>query len=127
MSARSPAEPAALPALPHWEQPPPDLPDAISQVKTALRARIAASGRTVEQVMGVVERQLRADVAEIARLNILHASLLAMRRAVAKLPSPPDHALVDGNMPPKLTCGSRTGNGPERCRGRDSRPGSSGR
>ena len=66
MSARSPAEPAALPALPHWEQPPPDLPDAISQVKTALRARIAASGRTVEQVMGVVERQLRADVAEIA-------------------------------------------------------------
>src|ERR1700722_7679477 len=66
MSARSPAEPVALPALPHWEQPPPDLRDASSQVKTALRARIAASGRTVEQVMGVVERQLRADVAEIA-------------------------------------------------------------
>ena len=66
MSARSPAEPAARPALPHWEQPPPDLPDAISQIKTALRARIAASGRTVEQVVGVVERQLGAEVEEIA-------------------------------------------------------------
>jgi ribonuclease HII len=48
-----------------------------------------------------------ASVAEIARLNILHASLLAMRRAVAKLPSPPDHALVDGNMPPNLSCAVR--------------------
>jgi hypothetical protein len=67
MSARSRADRAsALPALPHWEQPPPDLPDAISQVKAALRARIAASGRTVEQVIGVVERQLRAEVEQIA-------------------------------------------------------------
>src|ERR1700758_4072540 len=62
-SARPLAEPAALP---HWEQPPPDLPDAISRIKTALRARIAASGRTVEQVMGVVEGQLGAEVDRIA-------------------------------------------------------------
>jgi hypothetical protein len=66
MSARSLADPAAWPALPHWEQPPPDLPDAISRIKTALRARIAASGRTVEQVVGVVERQVEAEVEEIA-------------------------------------------------------------
>jgi ribonuclease HII len=46
-----------------------------------------------------------ASVAEIARLNILHAALLAMARAIARLPAPPDLALVDGNMPPKLTCG----------------------
>ena len=45
-----------------------------------------------------------ASVAEIGRLNILHASLLAMRRAVARLPSPPDLALVDGNKAPFLTC-----------------------
>jgi len=45
-----------------------------------------------------------ASVEEIARLNILQASLLAMTRAVARLPSPPDLALVDGNQPPPLGC-----------------------
>jgi len=45
-----------------------------------------------------------ASVDEIARLNILHASLLAMRRAVLRLPSLPDLALVDGNQPPRLPC-----------------------
>jgi ribonuclease HII len=41
-----------------------------------------------------------ADVDEIDRINILQASLLAMRRAVAGLPVQPDHALVDGNRCP---------------------------
>ncbi|MBN8899307.1 MAG: ribonuclease HII, partial [Rhodospirillales bacterium] len=45
-----------------------------------------------------------ASVAEIARLNILHAAMLAMRRAVGRLPAPPDLALVDGNYPPRLDC-----------------------
>ncbi len=45
-----------------------------------------------------------ASVAEILRLNILHASMLAMRRAVARLRTAPDLALVDGNYPPNLTC-----------------------
>jgi ribonuclease HII len=45
-----------------------------------------------------------ASVAEIFRLNILHASMLAMRRAVARLRIEPDLALVDGNYPPKLGC-----------------------
>lgn len=45
-----------------------------------------------------------ASVAEIARLNILGASLLAMRRAVMHLPHPPAYALVDGNRPPLLDC-----------------------
>ena len=45
-----------------------------------------------------------ASVAEIERLNILHAALLAMCRAVARLPAPPDLALVDGNQPPALGC-----------------------
>ncbi len=48
-----------------------------------------------------------ASVAEIARLNILHASLLAMVRAVRRLPAPPDMALVDGNRPPALPCETR--------------------
>jgi ribonuclease HII len=45
-----------------------------------------------------------ASVAEIERLNILRATLLAMCRAVGRLPSPPDLVLVDGNQPPPLTC-----------------------
>ena len=45
-----------------------------------------------------------ASVAEIDRLNILRAALLAMCRAVARLPVAPDLALVDGNMPPALAC-----------------------
>jgi ribonuclease HII len=41
-----------------------------------------------------------ASVTEIAHLNILHASLLAMRRAVARLPVRPDYLLIDGNRDP---------------------------
>ncbi|MCB2116268.1 MAG: ribonuclease HII [Rhodobacteraceae bacterium] len=48
-----------------------------------------------------------ASVEEIDALNILHASHLAMRRAVAGLSEMPDHVLVDGNrIPPGLTCGA---------------------
>jgi ribonuclease HII len=45
-----------------------------------------------------------ASVAEIGRLNILHATMLAMARAVLRLRVPPDLALVDGNRPPRLCC-----------------------
>ena len=45
-----------------------------------------------------------ASVAEIARFNILGASLLAMRRAVGRLPHAPVLALIDGNRPPALLC-----------------------
>jgi len=42
----------------------------------------------------------RASVEEIDRLNILNASLLAMRRAVESLSPLPEHVLVDGNKLP---------------------------
>ena len=45
-----------------------------------------------------------ASVPEIWRLNILQASLLAMRRAVLRLPKCPDLALVDGNQAPSVPC-----------------------
>ncbi len=45
-----------------------------------------------------------ASVREISRINILQATLLAMRRAVARLSTLPDLALVDGNQPPRLHC-----------------------
>lgn len=42
-----------------------------------------------------------ASVAEIDALNILQASHLAMRRALAALRLPADHALIDGNRMPR--------------------------
>ena len=46
-----------------------------------------------------------ASVGEILELNILHAAMLAMRRAVLRLRHPPDLVLVDGNRaPPGLPC-----------------------
>ncbi len=48
-----------------------------------------------------------ASVAEIDRINILQASLLAMERAVAALPVAPDFALIDGRHCPRgLACES---------------------
>lgn len=49
-----------------------------------------------------------ATVEEIDRLNILHASMLAMRRAVEGLGVPPDEVLIDGNrVPPGLIVPAR--------------------
>ena len=49
-----------------------------------------------------------ASVMEIDQLNILQASLLAMKRAVMSLPFIPDMVLVDGNQRPQLECLVRT-------------------
>ena len=65
VAAEVPASPA-LPALPHWETVPADLAEATRTVKAALRARIEASGRTVEEVFAVVEAKVAARVVEIA-------------------------------------------------------------
>ena len=43
----------------------------------------------------------RANVEEIDELNILHATMLAMKRAVETLTTQPEHVLVDGNRIPK--------------------------
>lgn len=44
----------------------------------------------------------RAEPHEIDQLNILHATMLAMQRAVAGLAVQPDFVLVDGNRIPSL-------------------------
>ncbi|PKR54197.1 ribonuclease HII [Thalassospira marina] len=49
-----------------------------------------------------------ASVREIDRINILQATYVAMRRAVARLPELPDQALVDGNRDPGLPCAVQT-------------------
>lgn len=45
-----------------------------------------------------------ASPLEIDRINILQASLLAMRRAVEALQPQPGHCLIDGNQLPQLRC-----------------------
>ncbi|NGX15330.1 ribonuclease HII [Wenzhouxiangella sp. XN24] len=49
-----------------------------------------------------------ATVAEIDQLNIFHADMLAMQRAVEALGEVPDLALVDGRGTPALRCRVRT-------------------
>ncbi len=68
-------------------------------VREALYAEIRAGAR-----VGVAA----ASAAEIDRINILQATLVAMRRAVAALGVMPDMALVDGNVAPRLPCACRT-------------------
>lgn len=49
-----------------------------------------------------------ATVEEIDRINILQASLLAMRRAVQSLPFTPGRVLIDGKHSPRLNCDVQT-------------------
>lgn len=73
----------------------------LADSKTLTAARREALARTIEQ-RALSYVIARADVEEIDRLNILQASLLAMRRAVLALQPPPAKVLVDGNRCPAL-------------------------
>ena len=48
----------------------------------------------------------RAEVEEIDDINILQASMLAMKRAVEGLDQKAEHCLIDGNRCPELECTS---------------------
>lgn len=77
--------------------------DDSKRLKPALRAELAALLQKHAKVgLGV------ASVAEIDRLNILEATLLAMGRAVDALGIRPSLALVDGHSAPRLSCPVRT-------------------
>jgi plasmid stability protein len=54
-----------LPPLPHWETIPDDPKAAVRETKAALRTRIAASGRSVEDVFAIVEQRVATEVAAI--------------------------------------------------------------
>ena len=73
------------------------LPEAARRAAAAALRSAAAEG-VLTLALGA------ASAAEIGRLNILQASLLAMRRAVLRLPVAPSLALVDGNRAPELPC-----------------------
>ncbi len=70
-------------------------------------SKVLSATRREELAHLIRERALcwalgRAEVEEIDRLNILRASLLAMKRAVETLSLPPELVLVDGNQAPEL-------------------------
>lgn len=69
------------------------------QIPAATRERLAVRIRERALAYAIAY----ATVEEIDRINILQASLLAMRRAVEGLALTPDHVLVDGNRLPVLT------------------------
>lgn len=74
---------------------------ADSKVLTArARERLAELIRSRARGFAVAS----ASVAEIDELDILRASLLAMKRAVEMLPFLPELVLVDGNQVPRLDC-----------------------
>ncbi len=80
-----------------------------SKIDDSKKLSVAARLALFEALMdsNAVISVAAASVAEIERLNILHASLLAMRRAVERLGVTPDWALIDGNKAPVLACRSR--------------------
>jgi ribonuclease HII len=67
------------------------------------RDRLAIEIRTNALAWSVGE----ADVAEIDALNILQATMLAMRRAFEGLSIAPGEAWIDGNRCPELPCAMR--------------------
>ncbi|WP_136161719.1 ribonuclease HII [Sphingomonas flavalba] len=74
----------------------PDGIDDSKKLSAAARAALAARIAAVARVgVGL------ADVDEIDRLNILHATMLAMERAVAALGVAPGMVLIDGNRCPR--------------------------
>jgi ribonuclease HII len=84
-----------------------DIPDGIADSKTLTRAEREALVDAL-RLSGAAIGLGAAGLAEIEALNILGASLLAMRRATAALGCRPALALVDGNRAPALACPVRT-------------------
>ncbi len=72
------------------------------QLSAAQREQLAGQIRTHALAWYVAS----ASVEEIDTLNILQASLLAMRRALAGLAPAADFALIDGNRLPQLEIGA---------------------
>ena len=81
---------------------PAGLRDSKTLTEKRRRELSAALWKTARIGVGV------SSVAEIDKLNILRASLLAMSRAAANLPAPPSVCIVDGNIKPRLACPAYT-------------------
>lgn len=75
------------------------IPPGLNDSKALTKNRRAA---LLTELLACAEISVaHASVEEIDSLNILRASHLAMCRAIAGLPHPPDHVLIDGHMIPR--------------------------
>ncbi len=68
-------------------------------------SKVVSEQKREELAVLIRERSLawavaEANVREIDQLNILHASMLAMARAIEQLSTAPNHCLIDGNRCP---------------------------
>jgi ribonuclease HII len=86
--------------------------DARRRIRGLADSKVLAPERRDVLARRIKERAVawavaHATVEEIDRINIFHASMLAMRRAVAALGVPPDEAWIDGNHCPDLPCKAR--------------------
>ncbi len=83
-----------------------NIPDGINDSKKLSPVRrieiFNAIKQTSHVAIGIV------DVCDIDRLNILKATFLAMRKAVANLETAPAMALIDGTGKPALSCDMQT-------------------
>jgi ribonuclease HII len=86
----------------HPDRPIDGLRDS-KKLSALMRARLADEIRARSMAWSVAW----ADPAEIDALNILEATLLAMRRAILGLRVLPTHVQVDGNRLPRLRFGDR--------------------
>ena len=75
--------------------------EGLADSKTLTAARREALAREIRRHASA-HAVAQADVAEIDALNILHPTMLAMRRAVETLGVAPDEFLVDGNRCPDV-------------------------
>ena len=73
--------------------------DDSKQLEPEQRIRLAAMIRQSATAVGVG----LAEVGEIDHLNIYHAALLAMRRAIEALPLRPEHLLIDARVIPDVS------------------------
>lgn len=86
----------------HPDRPIPGLADS-KALSPARRDELARRIRDESAAWSIAS----ASVEEIDRLNILHATMLAMRRAVDALAPAPGQVLVDGNRCPSLAVPAR--------------------
>lgn len=86
---------------------PDDVPDGIADSKRLSAARRERLAIEI-QARAVASAVVFVGVADIDRINILQASLLAMRQAIEALSIAPAMALIDGNRcPADLACAAR--------------------
>ena len=80
-----------------------DPDDPIAGLRDSKKLSAAARERLADEIRkrAIAWCVAEASVAEIDTLNILHATMLAMQRAVSGLGRTPDEVLVDGNRCPE--------------------------